>query len=256
MTNTRSYQSRRPRWNCDFLEAWHRNLSEQPEEIPGQRVAPFSLPSPSPLPPPQSRLQALSPAPAGLGLYMPTMRAATGSQCTDLGRDQGAGPRLSRQRTPESWVCGLWSRSWSVGPPEARESTKTRPNPGSGGTLWSRAGDRDKGKSTWKFMLEKWLHLHRTGQEAGPGSSLTPLCNPVAKGPLSWGGIRNVLTSDTGLLCLGCILLHCTVQRFCFLFFVFLTDWSLVVPLHLASQRSNSIYLLTLCLCVLFRQVS
>ena len=89
-------------------------------------------------------------------------------QDTDLGRDQRAGPQLSRQRTLESWVCGLWSRSWSVGTPEARESTKTRPNPGSGGTLWSRVGDRDKGKSTWKFMLEKWLHLHRTGQEAGP----------------------------------------------------------------------------------------
>ena len=72
-------------------------------------------------------------------------------------RDQRAGPWLSRQRTLESWVSGLWSRSWSVGTTEARESTKTRSNPGSGGTLWSRAGDFDKGKSTWKFMLEMWL---------------------------------------------------------------------------------------------------
>ena len=54
-----------------------------------------------------------------------------------------------------------------------------------------------------------------------PWSSLTSMgqeYHPVAKGPLSWGGIRNVLATDTGQLCFYCILLYCTIQRFCFSF--------------------------------------
>ena len=65
MTNACSYQSRRPRWNCDFLASSEHDTetSLQLEESPGRRVFPFSLPTPSILHSPLSSAPGFIPSP-------------------------------------------------------------------------------------------------------------------------------------------------------------------------------------------------
>lgn len=94
------------------------------------------------------------------------MQAASGH--TDLGKDQRAGPRLSRQRTPESWVSGLWSRSWSVGTIEARESIKPGLSHGLGAPSEAEWVTLTKGEAHGNLRWKCDFRLPCTGQEAGP----------------------------------------------------------------------------------------